>query len=342
VAVRLIQVGLGQWGRSWAKSVLSGSTDVEVVAWVDPGAEARELARELVGAPADRFHSTLDDALAATDADAVLGTLAIHAHAPVALAALRAGKHVLLEKPFAPTLSEAAEVVAEAEKRDLVLTIAQNYRFFPSMRAMAELVGDGALGQVNRVRVDFRRYHPGRGPRPLDHELLTPLAIHHFDLMRAVLGQEPTQVSCRLWSPPWSSSLAPVSASAVIEFDGGAVVTYSGSRMSTGPQTPWEGEWHLECERGELTWARDGGPGIGSVGDHIEVRARDEPTRLVAVPALPVSERAALLAGFVAAVRDGGQPPSPGHDNIRSLALLAAARESAATGRAVPMTVAEL
>ncbi len=127
--LRLVHVGLGAWGRSWARSVLPGAPDVEVVAWVDPDPAARRQVRELVGAPAERCYSGLDEALAAHPADAVLATTAIPAHTPVALAALRAGLHVLLEKPFAPTVAEAAQVVAEAEERGLVLAICQNYRF---------------------------------------------------------------------------------------------------------------------------------------------------------------------------------------------------------------------
>lgn len=328
-SLRLIQAGLGPWGRSWAGSVLANAPGVEVVAWADPAAEARELTRELVGAPPDRFHPSVGDALATVDADAVLITSGIATHPPVAIAALRAGLHVLVEKPFAPTVTEAAEVVAEAARRDLVVAVAQNYRFFATMRALADLVRGGTLGAVDRVRLDFRKNHPGSGPSPLSREIIAQLSIHHLDLMRAVLGQEPRRVACRSWTPPWHPDPVPVSVAAVIEFDAGTVVSYTGSRVSTGPATPWAGEWHLECQRGEVV-----------AGDTVEVRPLGEPSYHVPLPPPPWRERDALLADFVAAVHHARPPACPGHDNVRTVALLEAARTSAATGTTVPVPLA--
>lgn len=332
--VRLIQVGLGGWGQNWATTILPASDDVEVVAWVDRDPDALAATRRVLDAPADRFHTSLTDAMATHDADAVLATVAISAHTPVALEALRAGKHVLVEKPFAPSLSEAAEILDEADRQGVVLSIAENYRFFPAVEVVADLVRAETLGPVNRVRLDFRRMYRARVRKaPIDHAILVQIAIHHFDVMRAVLGQEPTRVSCHAWNPPWSSAPAPVSTSAVIEFDGGAVVTYSASMASTAQQTPWGGEWWLECERGEIAWSSRGDGGAGS--DFVEVRPIGEPPSRLPMPDLPAVDRAGVLAGFAAAVRDGTEPPSPGYDNIRSVALMSAAIESAETGTTV-------
>lgn len=311
--MRLIQVGLGPWGQNWARTVLPHVAGVEVVAWVDTNADA------LRGLPGRGFTS-LDEALAVTDADAVLATVAINAHTPVALAALRAGKHLLLEKPFAPTLSEARLILSEA--RGLVLSIAENYRFFPAVRTAREVVGE--LGPINSVRVDFGKPRDpiSRTGDPIDSAVLVQLSIHHFDVMRFVLGQEPTRVSCRTWSPPWSTAPADVCASATIDFDGGAVVSYTASMASRAPETPWGGVWRIEGERGELIFA-----------DQVELNGKQLP-----VPETTILDRAELLSGFAAAVRDGVEPPSPGHDNIRSVALMDAALESAATGRAVDVS----
>src|SRR5260370_7589639 len=78
------------------------------------------------------------------------------------------------------------------------------------------------------------------------------MAIHHFDLRRAVLGQEPSQISCQAWNPPWSKFVDPASAAATITFDGGAVVNYRGSWVSPAPRTSWSAEWHIECTKGEI------------------------------------------------------------------------------------------
>jgi predicted dehydrogenase len=255
------------------------------------------------------------------------------------MAALRAGRHLLLEKPFAPTMAEARRVVAEAEARGLVLSIAQNYRFLPAVAVLTELVQAGSLGPVHRVGIEFRKDHrtDARTSRsPLDHSLVTQIGIHHFDLLRAVVGREPLTVYCRAWSPPWTGGPGLVSAAALLELQGGSVVSWGGSLRSAGPGTSWAGDWLVELERGAISW-RTGADSL----EVVEVGAHGRPPRRVAVPAArPHADRAALAAGFVAAVRDGVEPPSGGRENLRSLAVMAAALESAATRRPVAVEAA--
>jgi predicted dehydrogenase len=334
MTMRLIHVGLGRWGRDWAANVLPNLPEVEVVAWVDGDARARRLAAEVAHAPARGSYSSLEEALEKVDADAVLATVAIPAHTEVALTTLRAGRHLLLEKPFAPTLAEARRVVTEAEARGLVLSIVQNYRFLPAVQVLTELVRGGSLGPVHRVRIDFRKDHRTDGSTsssPLDHSLVSQISIHHFDLIRSVLGHEPLRVYCRAWNPPWIDGLGTVSAAALLELGGGAVATWGGSLRSAGPETSWAGDWQLELERGAIWW-RTGAGGR----EVVEVRPHGRRLRRVAVPAGRLgADRAAVLAGFVAAVCDGVEPPSAGRDNLRSLAVMTAALESVATGRPV-------
>src|SRR4051812_2053661 len=156
--LQLIQVGMGGWGRDWAKNVLLPDADVELRACVDSDAESLELARQQLDLPPRRCFNSLASALAAGAADAVLITANLPAHAALASDALTAGKHVLLEKPFAPSLAEAREVVELAARHDRVLMISQNYRFFPAVQAVRELISGGSLGRVGAVSIDFRRY----------------------------------------------------------------------------------------------------------------------------------------------------------------------------------------
>jgi predicted dehydrogenase len=334
MTVRIIQVGLGLWGRDWAANVLPRLPEVEVVAWADADPRALALADEVADPPAGGSHASLDEALERVDAHAVLATVAIPAHTEVALTALRAGRHLLLEKPFAATMAEAHLVVAEAEARGLVLSIAQNYRFLPAVAVVTELIKAGSLGPVHRVGIDFRKDHrtDARTSRsPLDHSLITQIGIHHFDLVRAVVGREPLAVYCRAWSPSWAAGPGLVSAAALLELEGGAVVGWAGSLRSAGPETSWAGDWLIELERGAVAWHTDAdGREVG------ETSEPGRPARRIAVPpAAPHADRVALLAGFLAAVRDGVAAPSAGADNLRSLAVMAAALDSAARRRPV-------
>jgi predicted dehydrogenase len=334
LAIRLIQIGMGGWGLLWG-ATLRRSTDVELAACVDMDPAALARAREKLELAPERCFSSLDRAFAEVECDAVLVTTALPAHVPVALAALEAGKHVLLEKPFAPTLAEARRVVDAAEERGRVLMISQNYRFYPAVRTVTALVREGTLGAVGSVQIDFRRYAnsaPAEGNRhyALRQPLLLDMAIHHFDLMRMVLGQEPQQVNCHAWNPPWSKFADPAAATATITFDGGAVVSYRGSWVSPAPQTYWAGEWRMECERGEISWtSRDNS---GTTGERVTVRPLGKAARRVKLPELPAIDQAGSLIAFAQAIRDGQQPESAGHTNLGSLALALATIESATAG----------
>lgn len=238
--LRIIQVGLGGWGRDWARTVLQHDEEVALLACVDADAASLELARKQLDLPAHSYFQSLNAALDATDAEAVLVTASLPGHVPLALEALRAGKHVLLEKPFAPSVAEARQVVELAAQRNRVLMISQNYRFFPAVQTVRDLLRSGSLGEVGSVSVDFRRSANAAAPEghrhyTLHQPLLADMSIHHFDLMRAVLGQEPVEVACRAWNPTWSNFEEPAAAFATVSFDGGAVVSYRGSWVSPGP-----------------------------------------------------------------------------------------------------------
>lgn len=343
--LRLIQVGMGGWGRDWASRVLPGFAQIEPVGWVDLSPALLEQVQAQLGVPAARCFLSLEQALAAVEADAVLITAALPGHVPVALAALAAGKHVLVEKPFAPSVAEAQQVVAAAEQAQRVLMVSQNYRHYPAARAVADLIGAQTLGPVSAVRVEFRKYantQPRGSNRhyEISHPLLLDMAIHHFDLLRLVLHQEPTSVYCHAWNPPWSNFRDPAAAVATIAFDRGAVVEYRGSWVSTAPDTPWAGSWRIECEGGEISWASrdDWMPDARALNaDAVSVRPRGKRARHLALPALEHVDRAGSLAAFAQAIRSGQEPETSGRRNVPTLALTFAAIASAESGRSQPV-----
>lgn len=338
--IRLIHVGMGGWGQDWAQNIINSCADVERVACVDVFPATLSRIQAQFDLPADACFTSLDAALAAVDADAVLITTTLAEHVPLALQALAAGKHVLVEKPFAPSLAEAQQAVAAARTHDRILMVSQNYRFFPAPRAVAATIRTGALGAVGAVNLQFRRYantQPRGNHRhyELRHPLLLDMAIHHFDLMRLVLNQEPTAVTCHGFNPPWSNFSDPAAASATIAFDGGVVVSYQGSWISTAPQTLWSGEWSIECADGVINWTSRAD--VGTAADYVTIRRRGEPARRIAMPSLACHDRAGTLAEFVAAIRAGQEPECSGRDNLNTIALTFAAIESAQTGQ--PQTI---
>jgi predicted dehydrogenase len=297
------------------------------------------LAQQRLDLPAERCFGSVGAAIDGVAADAVLITASLPGHVPAALAALTAGKHVLLEKPFAPTIAEARRVVETADACGKVLMISQNYRFFPAPRAVAALLRQGTLGPVGAISIDFRRYAntaPLEGHRhyAIDHPLLIDMAIHHYDLLRMLLGREPTQIVCQAWNPPWSNFRDPAAAAATISFDQ-LVVSYRGSWVSPAPQTAWAGEWRIECAQGEIAWTSRGGTDTSA--DRVTVRKLGKAARRVKLPELPAIDRAGALAAFVQAVASGQAPETSGRDNLGTLACMHAMIESAALGLPVPV-----
>jgi len=343
--IRIIQVGMGGWGRDWALTVLPRVAEVEPVAHVDLSSEMLEKAQGMLKIPSEKCFPTLDAALQSVEADAVLITANLPAHAPVALASLAAGKHVLVEKPFAASVLEGQRLVEAAEARNRILMISQNYRHFPGSRTAAALVRSGALGPVGSVTIDFRRYdntarREGHKHYSIYQPLLADMSIHHFDLMRMILGQEAQTVTCHTWNPPWSKYDEPAVGAATITFDGGAVVSYRGSWVSPGPQTHWAGEWRIECEGGEIAWTCRGDYQDPSV-DRVTVRKvgakRPKAVKLVQ---LPDTDRGGSLRAFAEAIQSGKEPETSGRDNLHTLALMNAAIEASQIG--APVTIRQL
>jgi predicted dehydrogenase len=335
MSMRLIHVGLGGWGLDWSRNTLSNSTDVEVVAWVEIDPEVLAQAQKKLDLPAEHCFTSLEHAFSAVEAEAVLITTSLPGHVPVAVAALNAGKHVLLEKPFAPSMAEAQHVVDLAAQRERILMVSQNYRYFPAPQKAAALLRDEQLGAVSSVNIGFRKY-ANIAPREthryyyITEPLLLDMAIHHFDLMRMVLQQEPRKVFCTTWNPSWSNFKEPPAGALTITFDKGTVVNYSGSWISTGKPTLWAGEWHIECAQGEITWTSR-----GEEPDRLVVHPLQKALQEVALPDIPLTDRNGSLAAFVEAVRTGKEPETSGRNNLPTLALMFAAIKSARTGEPV-------
>lgn len=121
-----------------------------------------EVSRERGREAADKFnvpdlvtdHRLL---LARDDIDIISIALPNYLHAPVALSALRAGKHVMLDKPMATRASDAEKLLVEAKKRGLLLMVGQNNRFGPEVQTAKQLIADGVLGDVYHAKTEWSR-----------------------------------------------------------------------------------------------------------------------------------------------------------------------------------------
>ncbi len=338
MTVRIIHVGLGGWGGNWARTAIPEVSEVEVVGLVDPVPATLEAVREDLDLPGSAAFSSLTEALAGVEADAVVITAPAVTHVPLALEALDAGKHVLVEKPFANTTDEAVTAVRRAEELGLVLQVSQNYRWYPAPRVVQDLLASGTVGELSAITVDFRQWDNDQPAETyphyrFPHAMINDMAIHHFDLLRMITGQEAVRVFAKASYPAHSKYQDEAVASMIIELDGGTVVSYRGSWLSRAPRTAWAGEWSIQGEDGEVWFTSRSGAPNAVEGDRVTVRStQDDDAVPVELPVLEHTDRQGGLQAFARSVEGGPAPATSGRDNLRSLALMEAATRSAASG----------
>lgn len=126
-----------------------------------------------------------------SDVDAVVIATPVHSHSPLALDSLRAGKHILVEKPLAACVDQAQEIVAEGAKQDLVVMVGHTFVYNPAVMAMKEIIADGQLGEIyyaNGVRVNLGLFQP-------DINVIWDLAPHDLSILSYVFDTQPISVS---------------------------------------------------------------------------------------------------------------------------------------------------
>ena len=149
--IRAAVAGLGWWGRQITRS-LANSDGIRVVCAVEPDSVAHaEFARE----HDLTLSTTLDEAIANPQVDAVILCTPQDLHAAQVLAAARAGKHVFCEKPLAMTAADAERSVAACREAGVVLGIGHERRFEPAMRRLRALLRDGVLGTPLHGEANF-------------------------------------------------------------------------------------------------------------------------------------------------------------------------------------------
>ncbi len=201
-------LGLGFMGSTHLQA-LQGIPGVQLAAVMDT--DERRLAGDLsgiqgnLGGPGRALdftgvarYRTVDEILADPQVEAVDICLPTHFHAPVAIQALRAGKHVLVEKPMALGGASADAMCEEAAKSGRILMVAQVLRFIPAYRELARLVQSGEIGTVRWAMFRRRTSVPTWGPWEFDKSKsgggIFDLLIHDVDICLHLFG-EPHAIS---------------------------------------------------------------------------------------------------------------------------------------------------
>lgn len=239
--VRLAVLGLGR-GAVLTVPALAAHPEIEIVAGCDPN-EAARTGFGYLG------FETADELFSWGEFDAVYIASPHEFHAEHTIMATDFGKHVLVEKPMAVTLVEAADMVDAARVAESILMVGPSHGYDPPVALAAELVASGEAGQVRMIHAmnytDFL-YRPRR-PAELDTALgggvVLSQATHQIDMVRRIVNSP--VISVRAWTGGWDARASEGAFTALISFESGAAasITYSGyARYDSDMQAGWVGE----------------------------------------------------------------------------------------------------
>ena len=143
MSLRIGLIGYGAWGKHHAQSIMK-IEGTELVAVSGSSEATLATAREETGAPT---YADYRELLKQPDVDAVDIVVPPHLHAEIAIAALEAGKHVLLEKPMGVSVAQCDEIIAAAERAGRMLALVHELRYSPLFGGIRNLLADGAIGE---------------------------------------------------------------------------------------------------------------------------------------------------------------------------------------------------
>jgi predicted dehydrogenase len=331
--MKCILTGLGGRSLHWLNN-LREHAECEVVAYVEPFEANKERAINEHNVPRELVFNTLDEAIAATEADFVLDVTPPAVHQEIANKAFAAGLHVLGEKPLSDNFAVAKEIVEAGQKAGVKHMITQNYRFGDQPRTSRRLIEEGLIGKPGQC--DVRFYMPW-ADIPNSHYvnqpfmLINDMMVHHFDLIRYVIGEDPVSVQAITWNQPWGWHKGDAAHAIVFQFESGLVATHVSVGCAVGSITNWNGDWRVEGPNGSIDWAN------GETSYSHLHRTETPETRAIPHDSVVPGEQA-ILDEFVAAIKEDREPECSAADNLKSLAMVFAAIESAKSGQKVALS----
>ncbi len=288
-------------------------------------AEAKAAEFALMARVTDHWQDVLDD----PTIDVVDITLHPADRLPIMEAALRAGKHVLSQKPFVLDLAEGRRLVALARENGMKLAVNQNGRWAPHLAYMREAVRAGLIGDVISAHASIHWNHAWIAGTPFEEVedlILYDFGIHWFDFLRSVIGPRTETVFAIAARATGQTAAAPLLAQVMVQMVGGQASLIFDGATPHGPRDTTV----ITGTKGTLT---SDGPDLGQQSVMLTTAAG------IARPQLSGTWfndgfRGAMGALLVA-IEDDTEPANGAEENLESLALAFAAIESRRNGRAV-------
>jgi predicted dehydrogenase len=326
--IRVGIIGYGYWGPNLARAVAEiDSAALQMIADPSPDALARAGRRHPSALLVSDWHDTLSDSAI----DAIIIATPVSAHFDIALAALRAGKHVLVEKPMADSTHKAQLLVEEANRRSLVLMVDHTFIYTGAIQTIRGLIDSGKVGDLyyyDSIRVNLGLFQS-------DVNVVWDLAAHDFAIMDYLFDAAPVAISataaCFLPNSPENM------AHLTVYFDGGAMANLNVNWLAPVKvrQTLIGGSRRMviydDMQTSEKVKVYDRGV---MLSDNPGLRREQRVSyRMGEMWAPAISSKEALLTElehFFSCIENATRPSSDGESGLRVVEMLTAATTSMA------------
>lgn len=331
---RVALIGYGLAGKTFHAPLIRATPGLELIAVVS--SRVAEIAVDLPGVA---ILESLDQALADPAVELVVIATPDQLHASQALAALSAGKHVVVDKPLAPGLAEAREMATQAERSGKLLSVFHNRRWDADFLTLERLIASGELGEIRQFESHFDRYRPAVGERWKDRRasgvwqdlgphlvdqairlfgmpnaVLADLAVQRpgggaFDYAHVLLDQGPVRTILHI-----TQSAAANSLRYAVHGSRGSYIKHGldpQEDQAKAGMVPGDADWGIDPRPGELT---RGQPDGTTRSEAVANRRGDYP---------------AFYRELRAAIASGGANPVPADQALQVMAVLEAGSRSA-------------
>ncbi|WP_409341456.1 Gfo/Idh/MocA family protein [Paenibacillus sp. MBLB4367] len=334
--MKIAIVGCGTMGELYARN-LSQIDGVNVTAVCSTRLEAAELTAALCGAaPYTSYEKMMEE----TDPDVLCVTLPTYLHKEYVLDAARRGKHAICEKPIAPHLADAAEMISACEKAGVRLFVGHVLRFYPDYELVRQKAASGAIGEVEAAHLKRGGSHPGLARSWYNDPaksggVILDLLIHDIDYARFVLGEVRTVYAHNKRGDATDHALI------TLQFESGAIAHVQGFWGYPGPFTA---EVEFIGRNGVARYSNLEGK---TEGQEEPETASTPDAGLKEVPKVVVEEGPSEISPFrvqfehfLACIGHGGEPLVTAWDAYKAVEIALAANESARTGMPVQLPLA--
>jgi UDP-N-acetylglucosamine 3-dehydrogenase len=311
--------------------------DAELVAFCDAAPEkARALAAHF--APDARVYKDYKTLLKEEDLDGVTVALPNYLHAPVTIDALKAGCHVLVEKPMAASAAECQKMIDTAKKQDRMLMVNQSQRLFPAHRKAKEVLESGILGDILHITAMFGHMGPEHwsptGKWFFDKTkarfgAMADLGVHKADLVRYLSGKEVAEIGA-FYTREEKKGTVEDNFVSCLKFKDGSVGTLAASWTVKGMEANYT---IFHCTKGSFRVNEI--PGLPLVANLVEPECTIHFDPFPPATHYPGSWGLGVSGAFVRACQGQEEPFCSGEEGKKSLEVIFAAEKAAQTGRTV-------